>query len=167
MFFTNWYFNLRDSLSENIMFILKEFYNPTALKGIVLSTHSLLRYDVTFRYLCDGYAASVLGRGDIQLGLEKRWFIGKTDMPEKQVFKPFAIFRKTSHRNTREVSCPQGLWRGIILVTVYFPCVCWFINSKQPHNYVIVTRLIDGQSKSPEGQKGTLYPTLLLLFSYF
>lgn len=91
------------------MVILTEFYNPTALKDIVLSTCSLLRYDVTLGYLCDGHAASVLGRGDIQLGLEKRCFIGKADMPEKQVFKAFVIFRKTSHRNTREASFPQGL----------------------------------------------------------
>lgn len=72
VFFTNWYFNLRDSLSEeNIMVILIEFCNPTALKGIVLSNCSL-RYDVTFGYLYDGHAASVLSREDIQLGLEKR-----------------------------------------------------------------------------------------------
>ena len=45
---------------------------PYCFKDIALSNCSLLRYNVTFGYLCDGHAASVLSTGDIQLGLEKR-----------------------------------------------------------------------------------------------
>lgn len=166
-FFTNWYFSSWDSLSgKGIMVFSIEFCSPTAFQDIGLSNWSLLGYGVPRGYLCKGHCSIRLFGEKHNLAWEGGRFLGKGEIPEKQAFKGFVIFRKTSCKNTRKASCPKGFAMhssGDSALSLYTGS----LSSNQPLKSMKVTRWT--KRTIQKSWRSTERPSLqfLLLFSYF